>query len=145
MSQPGPLPRLSVVKRSQLLAALVLAAGAGYVGGWAASFPLSFYRSFPLPGHPWVAPLGAYDDHLTRDVGDLYLGLLVLTVWTVVRPTRELRVLTGSVWLVVGVPHLAFHAAHLDMLRPADRLGTLASLVATVGCAVLLMLPGRTS
>lgn len=57
----------------------VLGLSAVVVGAWAAAAPRSFFSSFPLPGHHWVAPLGPYNEHLTRDVGGLYLALFVVS------------------------------------------------------------------
>lgn len=47
------------------------------VGMWAALWPRSFYDDFPWPGHPWVALLGAYNEHLVRDFGAMNLAMAV--------------------------------------------------------------------
>ena len=118
---------------------LVLAVSAGYVGCWALAAPAGFYRSFPGFGWAWVAAAGPYDEHLVRDVGELNLALLVVSVAAAVRPTRWSVRVAGLAWLVYGVPHLAFHAAH------AEEEGTLqlVPLVAVVLLAALLLLPAR--
>ena len=59
-----------------------LAASAAYIGGWAMAMPHSFFTTFPGLGVAWVAPLGAYNEHLVRDVGGLYAALLVFSGWT---------------------------------------------------------------
>ena len=56
----------------------ILALLQGIVGVWASLAPTSFYRTFPLPGHPWVSLLPPYNEHLTRDVGELSLALTVV-------------------------------------------------------------------
>lgn len=66
---------------------VVLALTAATVGVWAAGFPRSFHADFPLPGRGWIAGLGPYHEHLIRDVGGLYLALLVLSVPAWRRPT----------------------------------------------------------
>lgn len=119
----------------------VLAASAGFVGGWASLMPRSFYDSFPLPGHAWVRVLGPYNEHLTRDVGTLYLAFLVVSVWGVLHPTTQGFALAGVAWLVFSVPHLAFHLTHLKMYGSADRAGNVISLGGTVLLAGLLLLP----
>jgi hypothetical protein len=47
-------------------------------GAWPAGWPRSFYDDFPWPGHPWVAPLGAYNEHLLRDFGGMNLAMAVV-------------------------------------------------------------------
>jgi hypothetical protein len=122
-------------------AAALLALTAAVAGGWAEFAPLSFYRSFPLPGHPWVALLGPYNEHLIRDVGGLYLALLVLTGWAAIRRDAGVLRLTGAAWLAFSVPHLVFHLLHLDPMSTADRVGNVVSLVANVVLALLLLFP----
>ena len=123
----------------------VLAVSAAAVGGWAGFAPRSFYDSFPWTGHAWVRALGPYDEHLTRDVGTLYLALLVVSVWGVVRPTMQGFALAGAAWLAFSVPHLAFHLAHLKMYGAVDRAGNVVSLGGTVLLAGVLLLPAPDS
>jgi hypothetical protein len=119
----------------------LLAAIALFVGAWAAFAPRSFFTSFPLPGHHWIAPLPAYNEHLTRDVGDLYLGLFAISLWAVCRPRQETFRLVGTAWLVFSVPHLAFHAAHLDLFSTPDAVGNAVTLGAAIVLAALLVWP----
>jgi hypothetical protein len=121
--------------------AAALALSAAVVGVWASFFPRSFFRSFPLPGHHWVAPLGPYNEHLTRDVGGLYLALLVVSLWAVARPRPEQLRMTGAAWLVFSLPHLVFHLGHLDMFGIADQVGNVVSLGGTAVLASVLLLP----
>jgi hypothetical protein len=124
--------------------AAVLGLSALVVGGWATALPRTFYDSFPLPGHHWVAALPPYNEHLTRDVGGLYLALLVLSAWAVLRPGREAFVVTGLAWEAFSLPHLAFHLEHLAMLSTVDAIGNVVSLGGTVVlAAVLLAVPVR--
>lgn len=123
---------------------LVLAGSASYVGGWALLAPRSFFTSFPGLGRHWVVVDGPFNEHLVRDVGALYLALLVLTLGAVLRPDRALVRLTGAVWLVFSVPHLIYHAAHLGGYDAADRLLNVAALGGTVLlAAALCLLPVR--
>ena len=55
--------------------------------------PKSFFDDFPL-GRGWIAHQGdAYNEHLVRDVGALFLALIVATAWTAWRsgPARPSR------------------------------------------------------
>ena len=144
MSQPRGLPRrIAVNVKAKLVMAGFLALSAADVGLWATFTPRSFYRSFPLPGHHWVALAGPYDEHLVRDVGGLYLALLVITVWVAVRPTADTLRMVGSGWLVFHLAHLAFHLDHLDGLSTADKIGNVVSLSAVLLLALVLVLPER--
>ena len=142
MSQKRGLSRQETMRtRSKQVVAGVLALSAADVGLWAALAPRSFYRSFPFPGHPWVSALGPYNEHLVRDVGGLYLALLLVSGWAALRPRGETLRLTGAAWLVFGVPHLLFHLFHLDMYGTADVIGNVVALGGTVALAALLLLP----
>jgi hypothetical protein len=130
---------MNVITRRVLAGML---AGVGiFVGGWAATAPRSFFTSFPFPGHPWIASLPAYDEHLVRDVGDLYLGLAAISVWAVCRPRQETFRLVGTAWIVFSVPHLVFHATHLAPFETVDAAGNVITLAAAVTLALLLLWP----
>jgi hypothetical protein len=125
------------------VAAGLLAVSAAVVGGWAEFAPRSFYDSFPGFGRHWVSPAGAYDEHLVRDVGGLYLALLVVTAWALVRAQPELLRMTGAGWLVFNLAHVAFHLDHLDGFSTGDKVGQIASLGGAVVLAIVLLLPDR--
>lgn len=127
--------------RAKLVMAAILAVSAADVGLWAVLAPESFYDSFPGFGHHWVSTAGPYDEHLVRDVGGLYLSLLVVTVWTLARRSSDLTRLCGAAWAVFSVPHLLFHLDHLDGLTTFDKVGESATLAVTLVFAVLLVLP----
>ncbi len=121
--------------------AAVLAVSAADVGFWADLAPRSFYNSFPLAGHHWVSMLGPYNEHLTRDVGGLYLGLLVISVWAVLRPGSETFAMVGAGWLAFSIPHFIFHMVHLDNFGTTDKIGNVVTLAGTVILAALLLSP----
>lgn len=98
----------------------ILCAAAAFVGVWALLAPRSFYSGFPGAGHHWIKVDGAYNEHLIRDVGSLYLALLVLTAAAARRMEPPLVRVAGVVWLVFGIPHLAYHALHLRPLGAVD-------------------------
>ena len=126
------------------LVLLLLALSAAFVGGWALFGPDSFYRSFPGFGLHWVATDGPYNEHLVRDVGGLYLALLVVSVYAL-RPTASshLRRMAGAAWFVFSAPHLGYHLAHLDTLPTGSATLEAVSLSLTLLGASLLLLPER--
>lgn len=148
MSHPDRPSRPHGVRATTRRAILLpLAAIGAYVGIWAYFLPRSWYRSFPGFGRHWLPVLGPYNEHLSRDVGALYLALGVLSLsaarWAA---DGRLSAVTGLTWLVFGVPHLVFHLRHLDMYGPADQA---LNVVALGGCvlagAALTLTPGTRS
>ena len=121
------------------VALALLALSGAFVGFWALLAPSSFYSSFPGLGYTWVSEAGPYDEHLVRDVGALYLALLVITVLALLRPASVRPWVAGVAWLVFGVPHLVFHAAHAG---PGDVVEVTA-LALSVVFAALACLPAR--
>lgn len=121
-----------------LIAVLMLPAGLQ-----AAFAPKSFFDDFPL-GRGWIAHHGdAYNEHLVRDVGALFLAMIIVTGWTVLRrrPGRGVAV----AWLVQGVLHLAFHLGRLDGYGTADKIGLSGSLALVPLLAVLAIWVGQRS
>ena len=109
----------------------------------AAFAPRSFFDDFPL-GRSWIAHEGdAYNEHLVRDVGALFLALIVVTVWTLVRdrPARPV----AAAWLVQGTLHLAYHAGHLDGFDTVDKVGLVGSLVSIPVLALVALWAGWSS
>jgi hypothetical protein len=122
----------------------ILALLGAFVGIWACFAPLSWYDSFPGLGFRWLPPLGPYNEHLSRDVGALYLALTALSAGAALRPANDYLVrLTGVVWLVFSVPHLIFHLLHLDMYGPLDQVLNVLSLGLFVVLGAALVLPVR--
>lgn len=130
--------------RLQQVSATVLTLSAAYVGIWALLAPHSFFDDFPWPGRDWVSSAGAYDEHLVRDVGGLYLALGVVTLWAILRPRTDLFAVVGIAWEVFSVPHVLFHAGHLDGLTGFDKAAEVGSLAGTVLVAALLIVPALT-
>jgi len=116
----------------------LLAAELALTGGWALASPRSFFANFPGAGHRWTAMLPPYNEHLTRDVGSLWLGLAVVTVAAALTLERRLVVVTALAWLVYATPHLAFHLAHLENFSTADKIGQVLAL--SLGVALPLTL-----
>ena len=107
------------------------------VGVQAAFAPRSFFDDFPL-GRGWIAAEGgAYDEHLVRDVGFLFLALIIVTLWAAWRD--EFVVPVAVAWLVQGIGHLVYHVGHLDGLDGVDRVGLVFSLAAIPVLAVIVL------
>ena len=93
----------------------------------AAFTPKSWFDDFPF-GRGWIAADGAaYNEHLVRDVGVLFLALIIVTVWAAWKRQAVLGVAVA--WLLQGVLHLVYHIGHLDGLGTADKVGLVGSLV----------------
>ena len=114
----------------QRLLLLALAASAVQPGLWAL-LPRAFHQEFPGGGLRWVAPLGAYDEHLVRDVGAAFLALAVLSLLAARRLEPALVQATALAWTTFQVPHVLSHV-HLDTdpLQLVVLLGQLALAIA---------------
>jgi hypothetical protein len=118
----------------------LLAASAVLTGVWAAVVPTAFYSSFPGGGHTWVALLPPYNEHLVRDVGDLYLGFSVLLVWAAISLRPHLVCAALVSWEASALPHALFHLAHLGGLPPADAITQMSALAGTALLPLVLLL-----
>jgi hypothetical protein len=113
----------SDIAKWSLIAIAVLMLPAGLQAAFA---PRSFFDDFPL-GRGWIsAGDAAYDEHLVRDVGALFLALIVVTFWCAWR--REAMTAVAVAWLVQGVLHLGYHVGHLDGLGGTDKAALVVSL-----------------
>jgi len=113
----------------------VLAVTPASVGLWATIAPHSFYADFPGAGHSWVSAVSTYDEHLVRDVGALYLGLLVLLALAWVWLDRRLVQAALAAYAVAALPHLVYHLTALENFSTGDAIAEIA------GLALNLLLP----
>lgn len=109
------------------------------VGVWALLFPRSFYDDFPAPGHPWVALLPPFNEHLVRDVGAFNLAFAVIFAacavmmhYTLIRPAL-------ISYEFYAVPHFIFHAAHLNGFAMVDAVAQTVLLAVIVGLPLALI------
>jgi len=116
----------------------LLLAGMLVVGLWALVAPASFHADFPLD-RAWVSLDGPYNEHLVRDVGALNLALATLVGWAVAAPTRSRVGLVAAITLVYAVPHLLYHATHLQPFGVGDAVAQLVVLALTVLAPVWLL------
>jgi hypothetical protein len=123
------------------LAVALIAVIMAPAGVQATFFPRSFFDDFPL-GRGWISTGGdAYNEHLVRDVGALFLALIAVTAWTVWRRSDVSGV--AAAWLLFGVLHLVHHSRHLDSLATGDTIALTASLVVIPLLAVAALIAER--
>lgn len=96
---------------------------------------------FPASG-AWIAIDGPFNDHLIRDVGALYLALAGASVAAIFSRSPDAGRVVGVAWTVFGIPHLAYHLAHLESLAPIDVVGNIVALGGSLALGIVLMLPG---
>ncbi|MBS1844882.1 MAG: hypothetical protein JST53_10740 [Actinobacteria bacterium] len=116
----------------------VLCAYSLFIGFTALVVPHTFYTDFPFVAH-WVERLPPYNEHLVTDVGGLYVGYAVITGIAAWRPERLLVIAACAGFLAFSVPHLLFHATHLDGFGAVDgafEIAGLASLLVPPGLAL---------
>ncbi len=109
------------------------------LGIWAGFFPRSFYADFPGTSHPWVSPDGPFNEHLIRDVGWYNLALGIVLVIAAVTLSRAAVAAAAGAVLVSGIPHLAYHVAHLDLYATGDQIGNVVSLAAAPITALIVL------
>ncbi|MCW2889652.1 MAG: hypothetical protein QOE54_7380 [Streptosporangiaceae bacterium] len=116
-----------------------LALAQAFVGLWAQVLPRSFYDDFPGAGRHWVSMLGAYNEHLTRDVGGLNLAFAVVFAIAAYALDRRLAAAALLGYLFYAVPHLLFHAGHLRHFPTVDVVGGMLSLGLLVVLPIVLL------
>ena len=112
-------------------------------GVWALLDARSFHDDFPGWGRSWVAPLGAFNEHATIDVGAFFLALGVLLAIATFMMDRTVTRIALTVWLVFAVPHLVWHIFNLDAYETTDKIANVAVLVLVVAIPVLLLASAR--
>jgi hypothetical protein len=132
------------VTLARRVALIVVAAGSLVVGIWAQGFPRAFYDDFPGMGRVWVAVDGPFNEHLVRDVGGLNLGLAFVAILALLTGSTLLARAAGGAALLYGVPHLLYHATHLDPFDTGDSVAMIGAL-AMAALAGLLAVAAPTS
>ena len=134
----------SIERHRTAIAGLLVVLGApqALLGLWALMAPHGFYKDFGLGGKGWVSVLGAYDEHLVRDVGSLFLGLGLLLLIAAVRGQRSLSTVAAVVWLIFAIPHAIYHAFNLGPYATGDAIANVITLTWTVvgGLLILVLL-----
>src|SRR5215216_2988803 len=118
-------PRGSPFRHHGLVRVALTAFGAVQLinGLWALLVPRSFYTEFPF-GRGWVELLPAYNEHLVRDVGGLYLATAGVFVGAAVVMSRATVVVACASWLLFALPHAIYHAFNLDPFSASDAIAS---------------------
>jgi hypothetical protein len=128
-----------MITRVIRVALVALALISLWTGVWATVSPRAFYDTFPGAGHAWVAADGPYNEHLIRDFGALNLALAAVTVVAAVTLGRAVVIAAALAWLLYGVPHLVYHARHIDVYDSGDKAAVLVALVLSVVLPVVIL------
>ncbi len=122
--------------RTEFQVVLLFLGGIQFLNGvWATVSPSGFYGDFPF-GWGWVEALPAYNEHLMRDVGGLFLAtgfILLAAAWFM---ERRLTILALVSYLLFAVPHAIYHYLNLE---PYDGRDTIANVI-VLGATVVLPL-----
>ena len=105
-------------------------------GLWALLAPSSFYGDFPF-GRGWVETLPAYNEHLMRDVGGLFLATGLVLVVAAVALERRMVLTAIFSYLLFAVPHATWHMFNLGPYETGDAVANVITLAATVAAADL--------
>ena len=108
-------------------------------GIYALFAPRSFYEDFPV-GRGWVEALPAYNEHLVRDVGALFLATAVVLFAAAIYLERRLVTVTLLSFLTFSIPHFVYHALNLGVYGTADAVANLVTLGFTVVAPLALLI-----
>ena len=118
--------------RFEARAALVqLAVIQGALGIYALFFPGSFFEDFPF-GLGWVDALPPFNEHLTRDVGGLFLATAIMMGAAAIRLERRWVVISLLAFLAFSLPHTIWHTFNLDPYSTGNAIAHIVTLAATV-------------
>jgi hypothetical protein len=137
--QASSAPRRRPSERLVRPVLLLLALTGLQVGLWLTISPRSFYDDFPGFGRTWVSVDGPYNEHAFRDFGNGQLAIAVVLLAAFLRPQRYLVRTAALAYLLGAVPHLLYHANHLDLYDTSDQVANLVALGATVVLPAILL------
>jgi AhpD family alkylhydroperoxidase len=106
-------------------------------GIWAVLAPRSFYEDFPL-GRGWVEALPAYNEHLMRDVGGLFLATGAVLLAAAYFLERRLTIVAVISYLLFSIPHAIYHGFNLEPYATGDAIANALTLAATVAVPLWL-------
>ena len=124
----------------------ILTALAGGIGAWSLLLPQHWYDTFPdgvADGGlgQWILMDGAFNEHLIRDVGSMYLALAGAGVVAAVSTSITAARVVAVAWIVFSAPHLVYHVAHLHGLPALDAVVEPISLALTLVLPIPLLFP----
>ncbi len=108
------------------------------LGLWATLAPRAFYDDFPGLGRHWIDVDGPYNEHLIRDIGELWLGVAAVALVALVSGGPLVTRLVGLVVVTFSAPHLVYHLATPEPAGTTDRLLSLGGLAAAVVAGALV-------
>jgi hypothetical protein len=118
-------------------------------GIYALFAPRSFYDDFPL-GRGWVEALPAYNEHLVRDVGSLFIATAIVLFAAAIWTERRLVLVATVSFLAFSLPHTVYHLFNLGPYDTGDAIANAVALLFTVvaplvvlGAALLGARPSR--
>jgi hypothetical protein len=117
----------------------LLAAVQAVDGFYALLAPRSFYEDFPA-GRGWVEALPAYNEHLVRDVGGLFLATAVVLAAAAIWLERRLVLVALVSFLVFSIPHTTYHLFNLGGISTGDAVAEAVLLVLTVIAPLALLI-----
>ena len=125
------------------LLALLTATGA-VTGLWAYVAPRNWYDTFPGMGLSWLPQLGPYNEHFAKDVGAMFLGLMLLSVLAFIHVANTTLVkVTAGTWTVFNLLHFIYHMQMLGMYSPRDQVLNAIVLTAILLAGAALFIPIR--
>ena len=131
------------MKRLGTIALVLLALQNLSLGLWATLAPRNWYDEFPGMGRVWVSIDGPYNEHLVRDVGSAVLGLGLLALVALLRREAVLTAVAGLANLAFGLPHVIYHARHLDTYTDSsDKFASVGGLAFTTLAAAIALAAG---
>jgi hypothetical protein len=126
---------MSMRARPWLRAGLVLLTVLeGGLGIWTLLLPRVFYDHFPT-----VKLDPPFNEHLFRDFGGASLGITVVLAVAAIVMERRLIYTALAAYLSFAVPHLVFHATHLEHFSPAQAVLLTVFLVVAVAIPLGLL------
>jgi hypothetical protein len=131
------------VNRLHVAAASLSASLAFFVGVWAYFLPDTFFDSFPGVLGSWVSGDGPFNEHLTRDVGAMYLALGGASVASLIWRSESAYRVLGMAWTIFGSLHFAYHAFHLQHMPVIDATSEMITLGISVLLGIVLLVPSR--
>lgn len=111
---------------------LLLAASELGLGGWTAVDPRGFYDLVPTVN---LDP--PFSEHLFRDFGGASIGIGIVLAAAGVWLDRRMTLVALTAYLAFALPHLVFHAAHLEHATPAEAVGLIGGLALGVALAIV--------
>lgn len=111
-------------------------------GLYALFAPRSFYEDFPV-GRGWVEALPAYNEHLTRDVGSLFIATAVILFAAAIRLERRLVTISLLAFLAFALPHFIYHSFNLEPYGTGDAIANAVGLALTVIAPIGLLIAMR--